>query len=458
MLVWLLLPLFNLALIPETFNFKIFELRGLEVITPSVPIYLNREEIIPKALILYFILSLFLMVEPLVYSILINISPSLIFLRKIETKKIKDNPWYESCKKLASEIGIRVPKIFLIKVPEVRTVGCDEKNAVIALYEKCKELKREEMEPILAHEMAHIKFDLDYYTLNYILDKYHGKFTVIRNLVFLIISTFFAFETWKAFQVSGNINKDINNYFPFYIAVLSLTQLVFFMAWISHNVAYLNPVPAIEEIRADLVAFLHIGNINKFINALNAWRGLEIEYFFENPVPQRLRFYKIKKFFKKVFAGQRSIHHFSDWLEYLRQDVVKIKFIGRDIDFLEDRLRIDFLRFIDKLVNNNVRFRLLKKDIRLDRWWDLKFSFVASEIGLFGFKRNLNTISYVERAKIIEFLTSNLSNFNGKSCSLEMKVKLFNVIIVIVTLLIDGQIEYLGEAFKYGENEKSMGH
>jgi hypothetical protein len=445
--------LFNVAFIPKTINIRFFEPNDLEV-KLSIPVYLNKEAITSKALILSYMLMLPFLIEYFVCSFLINIRPSLIFLGKLKGKESKDDFFCKSCEKIASEMGIKIPKIFLLKVPEIRTIGCDEKNAIIALYEKCRELKKEEIELILTHEMTHIKYDLDYYSLDYILNKFHGKFNTVTNFISFATWVLFGFEFWRVFKIMNfrNCSEIINSYLPLYIAYLSLVQAIFFIGWVSHNVAYLSPIPTIEEIRSDLVAFLHIGNINKFINAFNAWRRLQIEYFLENPVKERLRFYKIKEFFRKIFTSQRSVNYFSGWLEYLRRGFIEMMLTGKNINFTEDRLRIDFLTFIDKLVNNNVRFRLLKKRVQIGRLWDFKFLFVADKIGLYGFKRDLNRISYAERAKVIEFLITNLSNFNAKSCSFETKVKLFNVIVVIVMLLIDGQIEYLGETSKYVEN------
>jgi hypothetical protein len=165
----------------------------------------------------------------------------------------------------------------------VISFGEGERNAVIGVYEKC-DLSEDELEPIFIHEFSHIKSDVSFHSLNYLLNKFHGKFGYLTGLAFLCVAAWFINTLSRTLEVFSNSNQmeglsiAINNLMPFYIAILSLAEIIFFKSILALNPVILNPSPQIGEFRADLMTFLEVGE-EKLVNSIHSLRRLKLEYF-----------------------------------------------------------------------------------------------------------------------------------------------------------------------------------
>ncbi|MEM3489541.1 MAG: hypothetical protein QXO75_07820, partial [Nitrososphaerota archaeon] len=186
-LVSFLIPFTNAQLIPETLT-----IQHILLAFPLISIHPDREFLISRTLMLSYTLILFYLIEYLIYAFLIIAYPSLIFMRKkSEVKHSVPTHVSKLCEKISKELGIRIPRIVFLKTPEIFTFGNDDKNAVITIYERCAELSEDEIEPILIHEMAHIKFDVSHHSFHYLLARFHGKFSILTVLPFLCVAIWF---------------------------------------------------------------------------------------------------------------------------------------------------------------------------------------------------------------------------------------------------------------------------
>jgi Zn-dependent protease with chaperone function len=441
--VGFLIPLLNVQLMPDTIHFPTFEIQqNMQIEFQGVSIQLNKELVGCKAFQLSYILISFYLLEYLVYAILIVAFPSVVFLKKTSIKSSTTH-FYKLCQRIANKMNVKMPKMYLLKEPEVISFGEGERNAVIGVYEKC-DLSEDELEPIFIHEFSHIKSDVSFHSLNYLLNKFHGKFGYLTGLAFLCVAAWFINTLSRTLEVFSNSNQieglsiAINNLMPFYIAILSLAEIIFFKSILALNPVILNPSPQIGEFRADLMTFLEVGE-EKLINSIHSLRSLKLEYFLKHPQVKSSLFSKISDVYSKLEKKIVTPKEYSDWLEYFRESFSNV-IVGRAFDSPPDKLRVDFIKFVDKLVNETVSFHQSKERVEIGLSWGIKTAIFNDKIALYEFYRDFRRISALDKKKVIGYLLKNLDHFNAKSCSLETDVELVDVIIIVIMLIVDGSI------------------
>jgi Zn-dependent protease with chaperone function len=437
------IPVINAQLLPDTIRFPTFEMQpNMQIEVQEIPIQLNKESIRYQTLQFSYILILFYLLEYLVYAIFIIALPSLVFFKKTPIKASTSN-FHKLCQRIAGKMNVKMPKIYLLKEPEVISFGEGERNAVIGIYEKC-DLSEDELEPIFIHEFSHIKSDVSFHSLNYLLNKFHGKFGYLTGLAFLCVAAWFINMLSRTLEVFSNSNQieglsiAINNLMPFYIAILSLAEIIFFKSILALNPVILNPSPQIGEFRADLMTFLEVGE-EKLINSIHSLRSLKLEYFLKHPQVKSSLFSKISDVYSKLEKKIVTPKEYSDWLEYFRESFSNV-IIGRASDSPPDKLRVDFIKFVDKLVNETVSFHQSKERVEIGLLWGIKTAIFNDKIALYEFYRDFRKISISDKKKVIGYLLKNLDHFNAKSCSSETDVELVDVIIIVIMLIVDGSI------------------
>jgi heat shock protein HtpX len=82
-----------------------------------------------------------------------------IILRVYRAHQTEDEGLKEIVKKLASDAGIPVPKIYVIPsdVPNAFATGRNPEHGAVAVTQGLTSLSKDEMEAVIAHEMTHIK-------------------------------------------------------------------------------------------------------------------------------------------------------------------------------------------------------------------------------------------------------------------------------------------------------------
>jgi hypothetical protein len=445
-LMGIFIPFVSVQLIPQTIRFPTFELQSdMQIEVQEISIQLNKELIRCQALQLSYILIFFYLLEYLVYAIFIIAFPSLVFLKKNPIKASSNSDFHRLCQKVAEEMNVKMPKLYLLTEPEVISFGHSERNAVIGIYEKC-DLSGDELGPIFVHEFSHIKSDVRFHSLHHLLNKFHGKFNFLTGLAFLAIVAWFISMLSKSLDVLSNasqietISIAINNLAPFYIAVLYLAEIMLFKAILSLNLVVLNPSPQIGEFRADLMTFLVVGE-EKLVNSIRSLRGLKLQYLLEHPQLKTSFLSRINNVYSKIGRKIVASKEYSSWLDYFKESFRKS--VSQDLNSPQDKLRVDFIKFVNKLVNENVSFRQSKDKVDVGGLWKIKTSLFSDKIALYEFDRDFRKISISDKRKVVGYLLNNLNKFNAKSCSSETNVKLFDVIVVITMLLVDGSISLM---------------
>jgi len=437
------IPFLNVQLLPDTIHFPTFQIQpNMRIEVQEILIHLNKELIRCQTLQFSYIIISFYLLEYLVYAIFIVALPSFVFLKKTHIKTSTSN-FHKLCQRIADRMNVRMPKVYLLKEPEVISFGASERNAVIGIYEKC-DLSEDELEPIFIHEFSHIKSDISLHSLNYLLNKFHRKFSYLTGLAFLCVVAWFINMLSRTLEVFSKSNQieglsiAINNLMPFYIAILSLTEIILFKTILALNLVILNPSPQIGEFRADLTTFLEVGE-EKLINSIHSLRRLKLEYFLKHPQVKSSLFSKISNAYSKLEKKIVTPKEYSDWLEYFRESFSSAM-VGR-VSSPPDKLRVDFIKFVDKLVNETMSsFHQSKERVEIGLSWGIKTAIFNDKIALYEFYRDFRKISTSDKKKVIGYLLKNLDHFNAKSCSLEADVELVDVIIIVIMLLVDGSI------------------
>ena len=218
---------------------------------------------------------------------------------KFFPKKFHSNERIEAiCQKISRKMNVEKPDIVLSKKPEVYSLHSD-KRSIIVIYEKCKELDNDELEAIIAHELAHIKSGLakDYTDL---LFQYKSfiKYDVVYAIVFLFIFCL----CYYIFMHSVQIEKDFA-FLAFLIFVLFAEKYALDFRDLEkrHITSF-----RFGELKADLIAYLTLHNAESIIKSLRSIRVLEAEYYIKNPSKLFLKdtFFKFKKMMRLLYKGK----------------------------------------------------------------------------------------------------------------------------------------------------------
>lgn len=177
----------------------------------------------------------------------------------IEQARSQDEQWLlDSVKKLAETAGIRMPEVAIYEgEPNAFATGAFKNSALVAVSTGLlRSMTKEEVEAVLAHEVAHIA-NGDMVTL-----------TLIQG----VVNTFVVFLSRAVgYVIDKQINKDGNGQGIGYMVTSLVCQLVFgvlasiIVAWFSRQ----------REFRADSGAAKYMGQPSSMIKALGKLGGVE---------------------------------------------------------------------------------------------------------------------------------------------------------------------------------------
>jgi heat shock protein HtpX len=177
----------------------------------------------------------------------------------IEQARSQDEQWLlDSVKKLAETAGIGMPEVAIYEgEPNAFATGAFKNSALVAVSTGLlRSMTKEEVEAVLAHEVAHIA-NGDMVTL-----------TLIQG----VVNTFVVFLSRAVgYVIDKQINKDGNGQGIGYMVTSLVCQLVFgvlasiIVAWFSRQ----------REFRADSGAAKYMGQPSSMIKALGKLGGVE---------------------------------------------------------------------------------------------------------------------------------------------------------------------------------------
>jgi heat shock protein HtpX len=177
----------------------------------------------------------------------------------IEQARSQDEQWLlDSVKKLADTAGIGMPEVAIYEgEPNAFATGAFKNSALVAVSTGLlRSMTKEEVEAVLAHEVAHIA-NGDMVTL-----------TLIQG----VVNTFVVFLSRAVgYVIDKQINKDGNGQGIGYMVTSLVCQLVFgvlasiIVAWFSRQ----------REFRADSGAAKYMGQPSSMIKALGKLGGVE---------------------------------------------------------------------------------------------------------------------------------------------------------------------------------------
>ena len=388
-------------------------------------IILNKEII--HALFLSYILIFSYLFVNCVNAFLLLFHPSSIFLSH-GMKVSKDEYLNNICKKLAEKIGIRAPKVFLSSTPEIYVFGRNQNNAAIVLYEKCNELGSK-LEPILLHEMTHIKSDVKSHSLFHLLEKEHsfGGLVFLSGLLWVSSQILLKFGNLEIVDPELFVVNSTNFLIFFVIMFLPFFEILFFKLMSSGFIMLKDISPELDEFKADLATYLIVKDKDVLIDSLSSWRKLQTTYMVKNLQFKNSVRSIIKELYNKFMQKKFYSKEYVNWLEYFTESISKLMItFQRGFDFPKDRLRVEFIEFIDKMVNENIAFNVNpERKIELGIWWEIKTAFANDSIGLYGFVEDLRHIPSYRKKMIINYLLNHLNNFNATACSVETNTSLY---------------------------------
>ncbi len=347
-------------------------------------------------------------------------------------------------------IYLSPPRLYTSNRPEIYTFGLNEENASIVLYEKCLELNEDELHPILAHELAHVKHDVKYLSLRYLWEENNRRYGFLPSIVLSIVMAYacvsiymIGSSTPKSMGPEEQVTVLINRSLPYLFATLNLSVTMatkIFLEWSTFT--FRRPAPEIDEFKADLVAYLTLNDASSLINSLSIFRRLQIKYYLET-LPSTSKTSMLRKIYNRFMEKGVYAREYSSWLDYFKESMGKLMItLGKGFDYPRDKLRKDFIKFIDKLLNGNLNFSLKKENIKFNKLWALKTLLTNDSVALYSWlQEEIYYMNPSHKEKVIDYLKKHLKGFNAKVCSSKIDIPLYEVIIVILTALVDEAID-----------------
>lgn len=415
---------------------------------PLSMITFEKEKLVYKSLFSSYLLIFTYFIELYVRFVVFNINALFkrAFLSKsnveIEDKKIKN-----IVQDLANKMNLKTPRLFFTNEPTVYSFGRNENNGNIVLYEKCTELDELTLEAILAHELAHIKLDIQEYTLQSFLTAFSSVKSSYFSLPFLFSACWLFYDLIFLLNVNvESIEQSIRFFYDFLPFLLASTS--FLLIFFARNFLYIpiglkRPVLEFDEFKADALTYLTLKDVNILMHALDQFRKLQVRAIIDKPIPHKRNLFKrIKEIHDRIMEKGIFSKAYSNWLEYFKEDYSSLVLnFGKGFDAPKDYLRKGFLMFIDKICTQYIAFKQEKKKINLDIYWYLKLALSGTNIALIEWLGDeVYRVPKKTKNKIIDYLSKNLENFNAKTCCEVTNTSLYDVLTVVLTLLVDGTL------------------
>ncbi len=400
-----------------------------------------------------FILSYLLVFSYLTFGIYIPTAltyfSSKVLLSKSTTWTLKSGKFYDMCKELSVEMGLKTPNIFLSKEPVAYSFGVKENNATIVIFEKCMTLDEQSAKAIILHELAHIKWDIKYHSLHNIYERNYGRYALF-DFGFIAVYLWFLVRFVQVVILNSGTSEPVlffNNLFPFSIAIASAATVLATKKILQmFTLSFRKPVSEIDEFRADLIAYIKLNNAEPFHNALKFLRKHQVNFSLNQQIQKGFKqglIAKAKDSYNKVFNKGIYAKKYSNWLEYFKEDYGKLNVtFGAGFDYPVDRLRKEFLEFIDDMCKQHISFEINRQITIEQRISQLSKALIITtgKVALSEWLKEVYEIPRENRKKVTEYLTNHLNNFNAMECSDSTQVTAYEVIVIILTLLVKGSL------------------
>jgi len=387
------------------------------------------------------------------YGIFITLHTGLI--RKIflpTSKEIpKDHRIENVCERLAKKMEVKTPRLFFVAEPTVYSFGLNKNKGSIALYEKCAELDDSTLETIISHELVHIGSDVKHHTLQLLFTRTASLPSfLVFNLPFVFSVVWFLHDWLDMFFLANaglgtleQIAAFFNYSLPLLLSLTSFLLVFFARFYIYLPIGLERPVIEMSEFKADLLTYLMLGKADVICNSLDRFRRLQVLYHIENPSLKHSQFYRIKEIYNKAMSKALSPKSYPNWLGYFRENYAKLNQIfGKALDFPEDRLRKDFVEFIDRTVNGHNIFQINDpKKPNYDKVWAIKSSIKENRVAMVDWLQGeVHNMQMEKKRKIVGYIWANANDFNAKECSKITQTTLYETIVILSTLLTEGRL------------------
>jgi hypothetical protein len=316
--------------------------------------------------------------------------------------------------------------------------GLNEKDSKFVLYRGCTSLSDSEIEAIIAHELSHIKNDLDYNTFRYVysfnLRTYWRLFIIA--LFSIVFVGYFSFLVWEYY---AGLISSLEMLFGFIVPTLS---------WLALNIAsssfqLSNLAPEMYEFRADLISAITIGNPRKVIEAIDGFRFSTLLSFSNDSDSKNIigRVWDSSRgVYRKIMKKGKHTKRHSNWLAYFKQSYFQIILsLGHNFDYPNDELRKDFLKFVDETMNSKTSYQYNPEKLNfIKSFMGRKMMADQGQIANYSFVNH--DLSWSSFERVIEYLDSTHKDFNSVECSADLDIELYQVILTIIILLVNDVI------------------
>jgi len=391
-------------------------------------------------------------------------------LRGVKPKPIESSLVTKDYRKLCDNSGLMsIPSLMISEVLAASvSLGIHKGKSVIILPTYVLDFKEEEREAIIAHELWHIKTDVEAAYL-WRFDMMGGGILALLSvmIIFLIIivehnffgwwSKEFSIEWYYGVTITGDLYSENIPWITFCAFVFSFcfSALVTVVRALSGFPAYIHRDS--REYLADGYAALItrkprilgksiVESTNRAI--LKGIRdNLTHKIGFVNPPPDRKAkssktgvFETIKEDFIREF-GLGFLKHLSSRQEVevtTWPDIFSSKFTGGKHPPLE--YRISFLYLLDRLLNSTIQLEWKSDPKKLTTRLKLNFLFQFSSI---SYGRVFSDIPMKERWNIIEKMLESKNGFALESCAKEAMVSYEDIFLVFYLLLVEGIINII---------------
>lgn len=400
--------------------------------------------------------------------------PERILLPSSKTHEVKGGEIWEIYQKLTTRLGVKPPNLFSSDEPSVYSFGLEKDRSSIVLYKKCSELDQATLEAIVAHELSHVRSDVGHHTLRLFFTGIPQSKLLHLPTVPFVLSVLWFFRDFLYYSLDVKalviLNLDantvelnvaeassyFNNVMPLFLALTSFSLVIFANAFLFLAIGLNRPVCELDEFKADFTTYLLLDDADAICTSLDRFRRLQISYYIEKPSTKSTWLHRARQAYNRVMSKGFFSKEYSSWLEYFRQDYGELCLtFGKGFDFPRDRLRKDFVKFIDKLCNQHVKLKPVKTSVRLDTLWFVRNSIFGAQVAIAEWlQEDVYRIPTETRMRVANYLLGNLDSFNAKACSRMAEASLHQVVTIVLALLTDGSLDLTEIPTTFAEMQK----
>jgi len=354
----------------------------------------------------------------------------------------------DSVRRIASDLEIRTPEILVTnKIDNAAfCIGKDKDDSAVVISESAlSSFSLDELSSILAHELNHAKMFIRHRMHQVLTRAFLFKKVVLSavlmmapfELFFLFVdlgmfeSAFWLYTSERFWSSGQELIYWLwlrNRYYtePSFVMVL---LLVLFLG-ITFSTSYKDKAIAAlysedtSEFLADAYSSFYFNNARTLKHAL--------EKFVAYTMP---KFSLLEERYSSLFfAKDRKAYRARQW-----QDVLREKLSLRDKSEYSPALRLKALSFLDRVLTDKIKVRIIKRvNFRLSSF-RLFRGFVLYMIWTYVFAINKVKKKYV--GKVLEYISRHGESFDVNDCAKELEIPRFHVFLILSMLMANRIIE-----------------